>query len=200
VNVIEEDRLLWERYARLPTLDECEAASARGDKGFLANTTAEMAAFREDARVHRAAMANPEPLPVMPAPSSLAGGVRLRGHAARWGVLDNELLVPGFFGDPQAAVAAGVPLDFRHDPRCPLGRVVEAVQDGVGLYIVAELPAPVEQWQETVHTALRMGLVTGLSYWATIKHEPIRTARLLEVCVTMHPRNPASRIAVVEPL
>ncbi len=200
MNVIEEDRLLWERYARLPTLDECEAASARGDKRFLANTVAELAAFREDMSVHRAAMANPEPLPVMPAPSSLAGGLRIRGHAARWGPLDKEVLLPGFFRDPQAAVAAGLPLDFRHDPRCPLGRVVEAVEDVVGLYIVAELPAPVEQWQETVHTALRRGLVTGLSYWATIKHEPIRTARLLEVCVTMHPANPESRIEIVEPL
>jgi len=200
VSLLEQALVLKQRCALLPTDDAIAAAQARDDKPFLWAYVGEAKALMEEMRAHVAALAQPEPIPVMPAPPSLAGGARIRGYAARWGVLDNELTVPGYFGDVEAAVDAGVPITWSHDTRYPLGRVVEAMQDSVGLYITGQLYPPVEAWQETVHAALLAGAMDGMSYYAAIKHEPVRTARLLEVCVTMYPCNPESRIEVVEPL
>ncbi len=200
MNLLEQGRILKERDALLPTPEAIAAARARGDAPFQWEYIDTATALLEDMKEHVVALAHPEPIPVVPAPSSLAGGLRIRGYAARWGVLDNELTVPGFFGDVQVALDGGIPINWGHDTRYPLGRVLEAMEDGLGLYIIGGLYPPIEEWQETVHAALRAGAMDGMSYYAAIKREPVRTARLLEVCVTMHPGNPESRIVIVEPL
>ncbi len=142
-----------------------------------------------------------EPIPLLPEPASLVGGLRLRGYVSTFGLLKDDLTMPGYWGDVQSAVDAGVLLTWGHRVEDGLGRLETAQEDLNGLYTTSLVYPPTNETQETIRDALVHGLITGMSYHACVRIGlPVRLATLREICVTAYPANPNARILAVERL
>lgn len=148
------------------------------------------------------ARAQPEdPLPLLPEPASLAGGVRLRAYASTFGERGGERVTPGYWADLPAAVERGVPLTWDHCSDRLLGRLETAAEDVHGLYVSALIFPPTCEWQEVVRDALVAGLIGSMSYFARVSTRyPAHLATLHEITVTKTPADPNARILAVERL
>lgn len=110
-----------------------------------------------------------------------ADGVRVRGYASVYGVLDwySSILTPGAIDQEGLRYLEehGVLL-YQHDPDKPLGRIEVARSTDVGLWVegtVVDTPYSAE-----VVPLLRKGLVTGLS----VGFVPIETVELNDRTLT----------------
>lgn len=161
----------------------------------------ELQAAQEELGVLTVARTALEPVVAPALPASLRGGLHVSGYAARWEETPNHVeSAPGAFLEGLPQFLAGAPIiTLNHDTAMTLGRVVNAEEDGLGLFVQAIILPPTEPWQETVIAALTEGLITGMSYVSTRPRDaPDET--LYEVCVTATPAHPAARIVSVLPL
>jgi len=142
-----------------------------------------------------------DPLPLLPEPASLVGGLRLRAYVATFGLLKDELTMPGYWNHVQAAVDAGVPLTWGHSTDHLIGRLETAAEDAHGLFVTALVYPPTCEWQKTIKDALAHGLIGAMSYYSRVSTRyPAHLATLCEITVTQTPADPDARILAVEPL
>lgn len=188
--------------AMLPNAEELAATRAGDDVEAKRRALRVMERYTESAATLIEACEVPDdPLPLLPEPSSLVGGLRIRAYASTFGERGDERVMPGFWADLPGAVERGIPLTWSHDADYSLGRLETAVEDSVGLYVTALVYPPTTEWAETVRDALVAGLIGSMSYYARISTRyPAHLATLYEICVTAHPADPNARILAVERL
>lgn len=142
-----------------------------------------------------------EVLEVRFAPSMDAQAGEFSGYATIWNTTDNHktAFAPGSLNLP----AAGLPLLWSHDPTRPVGTILEARDDGRGLFVRGRLSLGTTAGQEA-HALLKDRAVTGLSIgFRRLRDEAmpggrrILAADLKEVSLVALPSNESARITEV---
>jgi len=166
-------------------------------------TRANLAALAEELAALTALLSDPaplDPLPILPWPEDLAGGLRFQGYASRW--------TPDSRGDQRQRgdfaagipryLAAGGPLFLGHDARYPIGRVMAVQEEDDGLTVSAFVFPALNEEHQTIIDGLLAGIVRGMS-WSGFLPDP-RNVCINEVCVTRYPGHPDATIVAVQPL
>ncbi|MTW16097.1 HK97 family phage prohead protease [Rhodoplanes serenus] len=136
------------------------------------------------------------------------------GHASVFGNVDSygDVVERGAFADTlvqHRSEGAMPPLLWSHDPREPIGRILDLREDAVGLFLRAQLNLDSERGREA-HAHVRAGDVGGLSIGfrvnpgGRIKNPDgttsLRSIQLDEISVVALPANRRARIAAAKSL
>lgn len=123
------------------------------------------------------------------------------GYAVAWDVTDNHKTA--FARGSLNLPAAGLPLLWAHDPTRPVGTILEARDDGRGLFVRGRLSLGTAAGQEA-HTLLKDRAITGLSIgFKRLRDEAMPSGRrilaadLKEVSLVTLPSNESARILEV---
>jgi HK97 family phage prohead protease len=97
--------------------------------------------------------------------------MRVEGYASIFHEPDqlNDVIMPGAFSMDRAV---GIPVLWQHYPTTPIGRIVSATEDALGLRVVVEICLETQTGQEACKL-IQCGSLTGLS----IGYTAVRSAR-----------------------
>ena len=130
------------------------------------------------------------------------------GYAALFAIPDQggDIIAPGAFAASlKRRPVPGLPLLFQHDPKEPVGRIVEAAEDETGLRIRGELLVDVSRARELV-SLVAGNAIAGLSIgFRTIRarkdadtgYRHLLAIDLWEISIVTFPMMPGARISTL---